>query len=110
MKTGLRKKSIAAVLAAVVLSTGAFLGISLSLSQKANAQYMRPNCITLENGVPVRKCKPYNYNKYECNVSASGTDEKGNPVTIEFLCLGQPISEDIDDENDHLIDNPSIRP
>ena len=55
MKTGLRKKSIAAVLAAVVLSTGAFLGISLSLSQKANAQYMRPNCITLENGVPVRR-------------------------------------------------------
>lgn len=108
MKTGLRKKSLAAVLAAVVLSTGAFLGISLSLSQKANAQYMRPNCITLENGVPVRKCKPYN--KYECNVSASGTDEKGNPVTIEFLCLGQPISEDINDENDHLIDNPSIRP
>ena len=108
MKTGLSKKSLAAVLAAVVLSTGAFLGISLSLSQKANAQYMRPNCITLENGVPVRKCKPYN--KYECNVSASGTDEKGNPVTIEFLCLGQPISEDIDDENDHLIENPSIRP
>lgn len=55
MKTRLSKKSIAAVLAAVVLSTGAFLGISLSLSQKANAQYMRPNCITLENGVPVRR-------------------------------------------------------
>lgn len=92
MKTKLNKKSIAAALTAVVLSSGAFLGISLSLSQKADAQYALPNCVTLENGVPVRKCSPYN--KYECNVSVSGTDENGDPVTIEFLCLGKPISNE----------------
>lgn len=92
MKTKLNKKSIAAVLAAIVLSSGTFLSVSLSLSQKADAQYALPNCVTLENGVPVRKCSPYN--KYECNVSVSGTDENGDPVTIEFLCLGKPLSNE----------------
>ena len=102
MKTKLNKKSLAAVLAAIILSSGTFLSVSLSLSPKAEAQYMLPNCITTENGVPVRKCNLYD--KYECNVSVSGTDLDGKPVTIEFLCLGQPIEDSGNDErNDDFV-------
>lgn len=51
MKTKLNKISIAAALAAIVLSSGAFLSISLSLSQNADA-----SCEVFRKGKLVFKC------------------------------------------------------
>lgn len=52
MKTKLNKKSIAAALAAIFLSSSAFLSISLSLSQNADA-----SCEVKKDGKIVFKCE-----------------------------------------------------
>lgn len=51
MKTKLNKKYIAAALAAIVLSSSAFLSISLSLSQNADA-----SCEVFRKGKLIFKC------------------------------------------------------
>lgn len=87
MKTKLNKKSLAAGLAAVVLSTGAFLGASLLVSQDAEAQMA--NCYATENGQVTMICKAST--KYNCTVEVSGADDEGKITTVAMHCLGDPL-------------------
>ena len=101
MKTGLSKKSIAAVLAAVVLSTGAFLGISLSISQKANAQYASLCDLSYENGPMVMSCTESNTQDCEVRLILISPTHDTTAV-LKFRCNGETVKS----ENDHLIFNP----
>lgn len=110
MKTKFNKKSIAVTLTAIALSSGAFLGGSLLLSQKADAQYIS-NCLFYEDGDKIKDCRMYH--KYECRMRFTSINKDGELVTIDVLCLGKPIDGSDNNSgngNDHLIDNPSIIP
>ena len=107
MKTRLSKKSLAAVLAAVVLSTGAFLGISLSLSQKADAQ-MFPCWLALDDEV-IMACDYQLIYTCEVEIPCTITDpETGKEInkTMLFHCAGDNKREN----SDWLIENPIARP
>lgn len=66
MKTKLSKKSFAAGLAALVLSTGAFLGASLLVSQDAEAAY----CNIDKDGTVIMDCDLSNDNQCQLKLIA----------------------------------------
>lgn len=104
MKTKLNKRSLAAVLAAVVLSSGAIMGISLSLSQKADAQ-MYPCWLTIDDEV-VMACEASLI--YTCEVKMPGTainPETGETIVTEvvFHCSGKNV---VDEFKDWVITEP----
>jgi len=108
MKTKLNKKSLAAAIAAIVLSTGAFLGISLSLSQKADAQ-MLPCWLALDDEV-IMACDYQLIYTCEVEIPCTITDpETGKEInkTMLFHCSGK---NKIEDSGGWLIENPIARP
>lgn len=98
MKTKLSKKSIAAALAAIVLSSGAFLGISLSLSQNADA-----SCEVKKDGKTVFKCDG---NEGNCKEELEKTKllEWIFPGEITIECSGEKVAikQDDKDNDPHL--------
>lgn len=98
MKTKLSKKSFAAGLAALVLSTGTFLGASLLVSQNANA-----SCEVKKGGKTVFKC---------IGDEGNCKEELKNTKFLDLLFLGElsiecsgekvAIDEDETDKDIHL--------
>ena len=88
-------------IAAIVLSSGAFLGISLSISQKANAQYASLCDLSYENGPMVMSCTESNTQDCEVRLILISPTHDTTAV-LKFRCNGETVKS----ENDHLIFNP----